>query len=364
MPADMSLTSLPVEILDAVCEPLAACPSTLARLALTCSAVNHSATRVLYRSISVSQNARNLPLVPMLATRPDLAGLVHDFSITIDDACPVLRAFYSQLRVALHQMPRLSSLVVRVDAGASWILPTHDQPLADLKRFVCSFPLDAHVCAFLRQTPSLRSLEISESSRTQVLPDTHVPLLDSYTGPAALLPSLASRPLSTIHLTGDLRIEDVLQAAGAPDVGRLNSESISFPNTAPKHTACEGYATARKTLQVFIAITSAPPAELLEALAAAYPDLAYLRLTTTSAFWEAPDMVRVIRHMLLFWAHHSCFSSSRHYILASPRSSRLYHPCLPSSSQGCIGKRAPSRTVPRIQGWAITVLRRSGYRHR
>ena len=198
-------------------------------------------------------------------------------------------------------MPRLMSLVMLVDAGASWILPTFDQPLVDLKRFVSSFPLDAHVCAFLKQTPSLRSLEISDSPRLdiQVLPDTHVLLLDSYTGPAALLPSLASRPLSTIHLTGDLRIEDVLQAAGAPDVGRLNSESISFPNTAPKHTACEGYATARKTLRVFMAITSAPPAELLEALAAAYPDLAYIQLTTTSAFWEAPDMVRVIRQMSL-----------------------------------------------------------------
>ena len=300
MPTDMSLTSLPVEIIDAVCEPLAACPSSLARLALTCSAVNHSATRILYRSVSVSQYARNLPLIHMLATRPELAGLVHDFSITIDESCPVLRAFYSQLRVALCQMPRLSSLVVKVDAGASWILPD-SQPLNDLQRFVCSFPLDARVRAFLGQTPYLRSLEIEESPPldTQVLPDTHVPLLDSYTGPAALLPSLASRPLSTIYLTGDLRIEDVLQATGAPGAGRLNAESISFPNTASKHTACEGSARARKTLRVCSAITSAPPAELLEALAAAYPDLAYLQLMTTTAFWEAPDMVRVIRQMIL-----------------------------------------------------------------
>lgn len=299
MPTDMSLTSLPVEILDAVCEPLAAYPSALARLALTCSVAHHSATRVLYRSISVSQHARNLPLVHMLATRPDLARLVHNFSIAIDDSCLVFRAFYSQLRVALYQMPLLSSLDVRVDAGASWVLP-QGQPLTGLQHFACSFPLDAHVCAFLSQTPSLRSLQIEESPRldTQVLPDTHVPLLDSYTGPAALLPSLASRPLSTMYLTGDLRIEDVLQAAGAPDVGRLNSESISFPNTAPKHTACEGTARARKMLRVFSAITSAPPAELLEALAAVYPDLAYLQLMTTCAFWEAPDMVRVIRQMI------------------------------------------------------------------
>lgn len=292
----MSLTSLPVEILDAVCEPLAAFPSTLAKLALTCTFVTPSATRALYRSISVSQYSRNLPLVPLLATRPDLARLVHEFSITIDDTYPLLRAFYSQLRVALCQMSCIESLVLLVDAGASWILPIHDQPLYHLEHFVCSFPLDAQVCAFLSQTPSLRLLQIAESPRldTQVLPDTHVPLLDSYTGPAALLPSLASRPLSTIHLTGDLRIEDIPQAAGAPAAGRLNSEPISFPYAAPKHVPCEGIVNARKALRVFSAITSAPPAELLEALAVAYPELAYLRLMTMSAFWEAPDMVRVI----------------------------------------------------------------------
>lgn len=291
----MSLTSLPVELLDAVCEPLAACPSTLAKLALTCTFVSPSATRALYRSISVSQYARNLPLVHTLASRPDLAGLVHEFSITLDDSYPVLRAFYSQLRLALCQMPRLSSLVVLVDAGASWILPVYDQPLSDLAHLSCSFPLDAHVSAFLRQTPSLRSLQIAESPRldTQVLPATHVPLLDSYTGPAALLPALASRPLSTIHLTGDLRIEDIPQPTGAPDVEELNSESISFPYTVPK-LLCEGHVDVRKTLRVFSAITSAPPAELLEALAMAYPDVEYLRLMTMSAFWEAPDMVRVI----------------------------------------------------------------------
>ncbi|TFY65123.1 hypothetical protein EVJ58_g2189 [Rhodofomes roseus] len=280
----MSLTSLPVELLAAVCEPLAACPSALARLALTCTFVRHSATRALYRSISVSHYARNLPLVHTLATRPDLAGLVHDFSITIDDTHPVFRAFYSQMRIAIGQMPQLSSLALLVDAGASWTLPIHDQPLSRLEHFSCSFPLDAHVSAFLRQTPSLRSLQIAESPRleTQVLPGTHVPLLDSYTGPAALLPYLASRPLSTIHLTGDLRIEDVPQPAGAPDVGELNPESISFPFTVPKHPACQGNVNARKTLRVFSAITSAPPAELLEALALAYPDMAYLRLMTTN----------------------------------------------------------------------------------
>ncbi|CCM02822.1 uncharacterized protein FIBRA_04934 [Fibroporia radiculosa] len=293
----MSLSSLPIELLDAICEPLASNPATLATLALTCTTFNACATRQLYRTLSVSAYARTLPIVQTLARRPDLAALVHSFALTLDDADFAFRPFYVLLRSALGHMSHLVSLELLVDSNASWVLssPSAQFQLSQLEQFTCSFPLDMHVSAFLGRTPALRSLQISEPAlpSCQNLPDTHIPLLESYTGPASLLPLLASRPVSTIYLSGDLRLEDIPQPSGAPNAREI--ELNLYPYPAPKNSDSDGGIKRREQVQVFSAITSETPAPLLEALALAYPGLVCLRVMTTSAFWDAPDMTLYTR---------------------------------------------------------------------
>lgn len=291
-PLAMSLASLPVELLDAICEPLASSASTLASLALTCAIANPSATRMLYRAVAVSAYAGNLSVVHTLATRTDLAQLVREFSITLDDANVPFRAFYVQLQMALQGMPLLTSLELHVNSGASWVLSGLDNSSC-LEHFSCSFPLDAHVTAFLSGTPALRSLQISDPAppaSTDVLPQNYVPRLESYTGPASLLPLLASRPLTTIYLTGDLKIEDIPQCSGAPAMRETDSQMNAYSYPAPENSDIDVH-TKTHQVHVFSAVTSAPPVLLLEALALAYPSMVCLRLMTTYAFWEAPDMV-------------------------------------------------------------------------
>ncbi|PCH41396.1 hypothetical protein WOLCODRAFT_131888 [Wolfiporia cocos MD-104 SS10] len=297
----MSLSSLPAELIDAICEPLVGEAATLASLARSCIAVHPSATRMLYRVLSVSAFARNLPVVCTLAARPDLAQHVREFSITLDESGTVLRAFYAQLQNALRLMPQLASLELLVDSGASWVLPTFSDSavLPRLEHLSCSFPLDTHVSDFLARAPALHSLHMLEPAlpSTQTLPATHVPLLKSYTGPASLLPMLSSRPLTTIHLCGDLRIEDIPHSVGAPEVGEpeAGSESKFYPNLVPRNPGYDGDKPARANVQVLSAMTSAPPAPVLEALALAYPELVCLRLMTTYAFWETPDITLYTR---------------------------------------------------------------------
>ncbi|KAI0939528.1 hypothetical protein AcW1_004534 [Taiwanofungus camphoratus] len=293
----MSITTLPVELLDAICEPLATDPSTLSSLALTSTAVNPSVTRLLYRTLSVSTHARNLPVVGTLAARPALARLVHTFSITLDEAETALHPLYKQLQTALRRMPQLASLELLVDTHASWMLPGVDCDLEYrcLEHFACSFPLDAHLSAFLGRLPSLRSLQLSAPAppNTSLLPSSYIPLLESYTGPGSLLPLLSPRPLTTLHLSGDLTAVDIPGTSGALPVGEPPPD---FYETANWLASPDGETKDNKDavaqVQVLSAITSAPPAQLLEALARAYPKLVCLRLMTTCAFWEAPDMVR------------------------------------------------------------------------
>ncbi|OBZ76529.1 hypothetical protein A0H81_03535 [Grifola frondosa] len=276
------------ELLDAILDPLAPHLPTLASVARTCAAINPSATRLLYRHLSVSAYARNLSVVNTLAIRPDLARFVRTFSITLDDTDPVFRAFYVDLQRALASMMHLTDLTLLIDASASWVLSNGGQLQGTLypflEQFVCAFPLDASVLGFIARTPGLRSLQLPvlPSIVDSLLP-THIPRLVSYTGPASLLPILASRPLTTLHLLDDLSLDNI----PPPVVSTRTSETISFSG----HTVHpDGEMDTQAHVQVLSAVTSAPPAQVLEALALAYPGLVCLRLMTTAAFWEAPDM--------------------------------------------------------------------------
>ncbi|KAH9951805.1 hypothetical protein B0H21DRAFT_192591 [Amylocystis lapponica] len=282
----MSLSVLPAELFDAICEPLASHPSTLAVLARTSATLNASAIRVLYSSLTISSYARNLSAICTLASRPDLARLVRSFSITLSDHDAGFHSFYALLQRALIRMPQLVLLDLLVDASASWVLSGVQSLYAHLEHFSCSFPLDAHLSAFLARTPALLSLQISASSPAletiQPFAPSHIPRLSSYTGPASLIPLLAPRPLTTLHLSGDLTLSDIPQPDGASTNAQMLPDSVR-----PSQTDAS---TSGTQVQVLSAVTSVPPAPILAALARAYPSLVCLRLMTTCAFWEVPDM--------------------------------------------------------------------------
>ncbi|KAI0334719.1 hypothetical protein GY45DRAFT_1037347 [Cubamyces sp. BRFM 1775] len=312
----MALAILPVELLDAVLAPLTPHPSALAAAALSCSALNPSATRLLYRHLSLSAYARNLSVVNLLAVRPDLAGLVRTFSVHLDDAEPAVLPTYSDLQRALALMTNLTSLALYVDASASWILSPpqgkksqkgdilHPGPpfYPRLEHLTCNFPLDAHLATFLGQVPSLISLQLAsllsnadadvQSEPEHVfVPSSHIPLLEAYTGPAHILPALASRPLRAVHLSGDLTLDLLPSSSGAPlaedDPSRLRQSGATTDHISRAPTSSDNTGAL---LQVMSAMTSAAPAQLLETLALAYPNLVCLRLMTTRALWDLPDL--------------------------------------------------------------------------
>ncbi|OJT09363.1 hypothetical protein TRAPUB_14145 [Trametes pubescens] len=315
----MELAALPVELLDAILAPLAPNSSSLAAAALSCAALNPSATRLLYRHLALSEYAHNTSVIRLLATRRDLAGLVRTFSVHLGDADPAVRPMYSDLQRALARMTNLTSLALYVDASASWILSPPQAQKSEksnnlhpeapsyprLEHLTCNFPLDAHLAAFLGQVPSLISLQLSsflsdsdvhsEPEPAHVHP-SHIPLLEAYTGPARVLPALASRPLRAVHLSGDLTL-DLLATTSAPSAEEAMPhlrESGAIPDLDQNSRASTSTADADMDtgalLQVLSAMTSAAPAELLEALALAYPNLVCVRLMTTRALWDLPDL--------------------------------------------------------------------------
>lgn len=326
------LAALPVELLDAVLAPLARNHAALAAAALSSTALNPSATRLLYRHLSLSAYARNLDLVHLLATRPDLAILVRTLSVHLDDTEPPVEPTYSSLRHALSLMTNLQSLALYVDASTSWILTPPQGESGQkssefpnpgpafyprLEHLTCNFPLDPHLASFLGQVPSLISLTLSSvpsdvdaepepdhgepdapaalhvtSAVEHVgIPPSHIPLLEAYTGPAHLLPTLVSRPLKAVHLFGDLTL-DILPidsaSASSMDKAVAHLRELNLGAATPSASSLP---TASEEMQVMSAMTSAPPAQLLEILAVAFPNLVCLRLMTTRALWDLPDLV-------------------------------------------------------------------------
>ncbi|KAI0637853.1 hypothetical protein C8Q77DRAFT_1048030 [Trametes polyzona] len=310
----MELAALPVELLDAILAPLAPNSSTLAAVALSCSALNPSATRLLYRHLVLSEYAHNLSVIHLLAVRPDLAKLVRTFSVSLNDAEPAVLPTYSDLQRALARMTNLTSLALYVDASASWILSPPlvqksqkgsilhpDAPFYPrLEHLTCNFPLDAHLAAFLGHVPSLISLQLSSlfsdadvqsEPEPAHVPSSHIPLLAQYIGPAHVLPTLSSRPLTAVHLSGDLTL-DLLPTTSAPSAEEAMPH-LRDTGASADHSPRAGSEPETDTgalLQVMSAMTSAPPAPLLETLALAYPNLRCLRLMTTRALFDLPDL--------------------------------------------------------------------------
>ena len=288
----MSFAILPPELLDAIFEPLPT--STLAAVSTTCSSFTASADRHLYRHISLSSHARNLSAVYTLAAQPHLSSLVRTFSLDTDET--EAHEFYVALQRALSQMRGLTSLELNVGISESWLLRDAScgettRPYPHLQNFATSLIVDPNVFSFLLRTPSLLSLQLSSSvSHTDVsalqLPTEAIPKLSSYTGPASLLRHLSPRPLTTLLLSDDLTIEDVDYLRPAP---RAPSQSAVTCGNGE-----DGCASPPTDVQVLSAITSAPPALMIEALAEACPHLTCLRVMTTCAFWEAPDLVSSI----------------------------------------------------------------------
>ncbi|KAG5646418.1 hypothetical protein DXG03_003468 [Asterophora parasitica] len=213
----MFLLQLPVELLDAICEPVR--PVDLVSFARTSSSIYPSAQRLLYRHLSLSSHAQNLRAVFAIARKPELARHVRTFSLRLDTS-PVFGAFYRLLGVALSSMTELTSLDLFVDPTASWILSQTRHAYPRLLHFASSLPLDDHVAGFLRRTDALLELEIDGSIMpislpAPILPVASLPRLSQFVGPSHVASAIVpGRPVESIHLpTGDLTVEDVISLA-------------------------------------------------------------------------------------------------------------------------------------------------------
>lgn len=288
----MSLVDLPVELLDVIFEPLTS--TTLAALARTNEHLNPSASRLLYRHLALSSHDCNLAAVSTLASRPHLASLVRTFAITVGEGAEGVEAeYYVQLSQAVRGMKDLTSLEVHIDASLSWVLlkgsPANElSPYPRLEHFACSFGLDANISLFLVNAPSLLSLQLAPSADYVELPSTVIPRLTTYTGPPTILPHLLStRPVTSLHLQGDLSLDDISHLA----------KTVSAPGSAAAHEctaysrAADGDIPSNATVETLSTITSAQPVAVIEALAQACPYLVSLQVITTCPLWQAPDIV-------------------------------------------------------------------------
>ncbi|KAF9221898.1 hypothetical protein BS17DRAFT_784136 [Gyrodon lividus] len=242
----------------------------LAALAQTCSSLCPVAQRILYRHVSLSAWSRNLSVVILLATKPDLALYVRSFHIAIDSLSPIFRAFYSMLAKAILNMTGLHSLNLLIDSTVSWLLKEACSRASypHLMHFTCTFPFDDNLVNFLEKTPSLLELEVdsiptmlARNSPVPSLPESSIPRLEQFIGSSrAARLIVPGRPLKSIHLNGSSLTED--------DIPLLAQSS--------------------SPVVVLGAVTNAPPVPFLELLHRHLPHLAYLRVMSTQNMFKAP----------------------------------------------------------------------------
>ncbi|TFK56062.1 hypothetical protein OE88DRAFT_699757 [Heliocybe sulcata] len=246
----MSLSTLPPELLDGVCQSLAT--QDLVALSRTSSTFYPVAQRLLYRHIHASSHARNLSVVVTLAKRLDLASCVQSFSLVVDDASPpVFPSFYRLLRKSLAAMQALKTLSLFIPPSMSWVLDSGavraDPCYQRLEQFACSFPFDSDVTTFLGRTPALLELEVDSMpsltpSPIPTLPSISIPHLAQFIGSseqaAAVVPG---RPVESVHLYGGDLTEDVmcsLSQSVAPVIAlgaNTTMSPISFLESVTRH---------------------------------------------------------------------------------------------------------------------------------
>lgn len=280
----MSFAALPVELLDAIFESVSS--QTLATLAKTATAFTGSANRQLYRHLSLSYHAGNLGAISSLANDSELASFVRTFSITFEDSEDLFPEYAPVLSQALFKMHNLCQLDLDVGVSGSWVLQGGLPTYSLMTHFATSFPFDNNVASFITRTPLLSSLQLSSPLviDSAVISPTSVPRLCTYAGPAHLLSQLTpSRPLNTLFLSGDTaasHLELLGEGSGGP------TSSVERATHDRDDTCDQAYAK----IEVLSVVTSSPPVLILEALAKTCPDLVCLRVMTTCAFWEAPDL--------------------------------------------------------------------------
>jgi hypothetical protein len=287
-PNTMSIQKLPTELLNDICQNVSV--ADLLSLSRTSGWLYPVAQRLLYRHICVAPSSRNLRVVLTLANSPTVARYVRTFSISIDVYSPIFASFYRILAQALTYMSELTSLDLFVDSSSSWVLQPPPREYSGLQHFACSFPLDAHVTAFLGKTPNLLELEVDSmplccSVPIPPLPAFAVPRLAQFIGSCRAAKAIVpGRPLESIHLNS----------------GDLSEDEISALSKG----------TAR--MVVLGASTSFLPVPFLDLLAHHLPHLVYLRIMTTYKFSKAPDVefYKEIAHRLAALPDLSAFELS------------------------------------------------------
>ncbi|KAI0301809.1 hypothetical protein B0F90DRAFT_1715500 [Multifurca ochricompacta] len=315
----LSLPRLPIELLDIISSNLS--NSDLVALSRTSSLFYPIAQRILYRNLVLSSSHHNLSVIVTLSKKPFIARFVRALSITIDPCLPVMRPFYNALTHALSAMSELTSLHLSLDTHLSWVLTPTTRPFTypRLHSFTSSFPLDAHVTAFLERTPALERLELDTApvSGTTHLPHlshTAIPRLSHFMGSCqAVKVIVPGRPLESIHIhDGDLSEDEV---------------------------ACLAQSTGH--IAVLGVITSALLVPFLQSLARHLPYLAYLRLMAPFHLSSKPSDDT-------FYEQVASTLTSMPKLLDFELSGMHWGSSYQANEAGCkrIWQAAPMRTVP------------------
>ncbi|RPD69759.1 hypothetical protein L226DRAFT_575407 [Lentinus tigrinus ALCF2SS1-7] len=220
-----------------------------------------SASLLLYRHLPLCLPPQPLPH-PSPRRHPDLARLVRTCSIYLDDTEPAVLSTYANLQRALHLMTNRASLALYSGQKSRDVTLNPPASPAHLPRKFLGRPPPPS------PPPPLPIPPTSPSSISS-------PQLSLYVD---LLPTLASRPLKFVLLSGDLT------PAAAP------SHDVMMPHLRGKFPLADCAPRTDSQLQVLSAMTSASPADLLDSLAISSPNLVCLRLMTTRSLWDLPDL--------------------------------------------------------------------------
>lgn len=261
----MASSTFPPELLDSICCLL----PTSDLLAVACAnfTLNAVAQRTLYRNISITTVANNLPVLNTLLAHPHIATHVRTFSINVRNEQPP--SFYPLLSKALQQMTELTSLTLFLNEDASSVLNSEAHYL-NLTSFASSFPLDSNLADFLSRTPAIVDLQLgaalTSNDQPEIhLPSTSIPSLARFTGPYHTAQIVVpKRPVEALFLSEVISDDSIF--------GQLSRSTANIT-----------------TLDAVVSIGLLP---CVTAISETLPSLHYLRLMTVTPLDEHFDQVR------------------------------------------------------------------------
>lgn len=269
----MDVATLPIEVVDEVCDFLAV--SDLLSLCITNTTFCASAQRLIFRNISLNSSRTAIGCLRSLSSSVRLAAHVRSFSLRLDDSTGLLRGFLQTHRIALSMMSNLESLDINLPTSASWVLLASKSAIYPrLTRLSCNFTLDASVSEFLGRAHALTQLQLgvcaSNNTPMSSSPSPSLPRLHRFIGSCEdAVCVVPGHPLQVVHLH-----------SGELNLGVLKALSQS---TEP--------------IEAFEAFNCPLTISMLSSIASNLPRLRHLRLMSMYHSYEQHDAVSSITSM-------------------------------------------------------------------